>query len=314
VHFDVCSAGDFVSPLASLAMARAGQIAGAAKPVTSHRLFVCARATQFLIEKRAQTHRRAYEILMKTHAKLIDITAANVAEKGFFCYMSKPKAEGYKQKLRWLKARFTEGMRLKMYQLPQRGFIEYIPGEYAWRTVEARGYMFIHCLWVVGKSKGQGLGERLLKACIKDAREAGMRGVAMLTSEGNWLAGNKLLLQHGFKSVAQAPPSFNLMAIKFEDAPAPIILSDWKKKAEQYPRGLTVFRSEQCPYLEDAVATVLHTAERLGIESRVIELKTAKEVRELSPSPYGVYSLVYDGEILSHHYLLEKDLLKRLEQ
>ena len=130
---------------------------------------------------------------MKLRAKLIDITAENVAEQGFFCYMSKRKAEGYQRKLNWLKARFAEGMRIKMFELPERGFIEYIPGEYAWRAVDAKGYMFIHCLWVVGKSKGRGLGGRLLKACIQEAREVGMHGVAMLTSEGNWLVGKELL-------------------------------------------------------------------------------------------------------------------------
>lgn len=250
----------------------------------------------------------------KTRAKLIDVTVENVAEKGFFCYMSKPKAEGYQRKLNWLKARFAEGMRIKMYELPQRGFIEYIPGEYAWRSVDAKGYMFIHCLWVVGRSKGQGLGGRLLKACIKDARAAGMHGVAMLTSEGNWLAGKELLLQYGFKSVAQAPPVFDLMVMKFDNAPAPTLLDDWGKKAAQYAHGLTVFRSDQCPYIDDAVKTVLNSAQRLGIENRIVDLKTCEEVRSLSPSPYGVFSIVFNGKLLSYHYLLEKELLQRLEK
>ncbi len=246
-------------------------------------------------------------------AQLIEVTAENVAETGFFCCMSKPKSQGYQSKLNWLKARFAEGMRIKMYKLPQRGFIEYIPGECAWRTVEAKGYMFIHCLWVVGKSKNQGLGGRLLKACIEEARDAGMHGVAMLASEGNWLAGKKLLLKHGFKSVAQAPPSFDLIAMKFDNAPPPVLLNSWEKKAAQFALGLTVFRSDQCPYIDDAVKTVLHTAQRLGLESRVVELKTSEEVRNLAPSPYGVFSIVYNGKLLSHHYLLEKELLKRLQ-
>lgn len=42
-----------------------------------------------------------------------------------------------------------------MLELPERGFIEYLPGEHAWRAVHADGYLFIHCLWVVGKSKGK---------------------------------------------------------------------------------------------------------------------------------------------------------------
>ncbi len=245
---------------------------------------------------------------------LIDVTADNVEEKGFFCYMSKIEAEGYKRKLHWLKARFAEGMKIKMYELPQRGFIEYLPGEYAWRTVEAAGYMFIHCLWVVGKSKGQGLGGRLLNSCIKEARETGMHGVAMLTSAGNWLAGPELLLQHGFKAVAQAPPFFNLMAIKFDEAPPPVLLNNWDEQEEEFAHRLTVFRSDQCPYIDDAVKTVLDVAKRLGLESRVVELKTCQDVRQLSPSPYGTFSLVHNGKLLSYHYLLEKELLKRLEE
>jgi hypothetical protein len=173
--------------------------------------------------------------------------------------------------------------------------------------------MFIHCLWIVGKSKGQGLGGRLLKECIKDAREAGMHGVAMLTSERNWLAGKKLLLQHGFKPVAQAPPAFDLMVMPFDGAPPPALLNSWEKKAEQFAHGLTVFRSDQCPYIDDAVETVLNTAQRLGIESRIVELKTCEDVRDLSPSPYGVFSIVYNRKLLSYHYLLEKDLLKQLQ-
>jgi hypothetical protein len=171
-----------------------------------------------------------------------------------------------------------------------------------------------NCLWIVGKSKGQGLGGRLLKECIKDARDAGMHGVAMLTSEGNWLADKKLLLKHGFTSVAQSPPAFDLMVMPFDEAPPPKLLNHWEQKAEQFGRGITVFRSNQCPYIDDAVKTVLNTAHRLGIESRVVELKTSEEVRNLAPSPYGVFGIVYNGRLLSHHYLLEKELLKRLEE
>ena len=248
------------------------------------------------------------------NAKLIDVTADNVAETGFFCYMSKPKSEGYQRKLNWLRARFAEGMRIKMLELPLRGFIEYIPGKYAWRAVDAKGYMFIHCLWVVGKSKGQGLGARLLKECIKDAREAGLHGVAMLTSAGNWLAGKELLLHHGFSSIAQAPPSFNLLVKNFDDAPPPTMIDNGEQNAKRFAQGITVFRSDQCPYIDDAVHTVIETARQLGIKSRVVEMKSCEDIRSLSPSPYGVFSIVYKGKLLSYHYLLPKELLQRLEK
>ena len=53
---------------------------------------------------------------------IVDINAGSVEQTGFFCYMSKRKTEGYRQKLEWLKARFSEGMRIKMLELPERGF------------------------------------------------------------------------------------------------------------------------------------------------------------------------------------------------
>ena len=113
----------------------------------------------------------------------------------FFCYMIKRKTDGFQRKLNWLKARFAEGMRIKMLELPERGFIEYIPGEYAWRAINARGYMVIHCLWVVGKSRGKGYAGVLLNQCIEDARQSGMKGVAMVTSERIWLVGKKIVAQ-----------------------------------------------------------------------------------------------------------------------
>lgn len=130
---------------------------------------------------------------MESAIGVIDVNQDNVSREGFFCLMSKRKSEGYQRKLRWLKDRFAQGMKIKIIKEGGRGFIEYIPGEYAWRAVRAEGYMFIHCLWVVGKSKGKGCGTFLLNECIKGARDSGMKGVAMVTSKGNWLAGKKLL-------------------------------------------------------------------------------------------------------------------------
>lgn len=241
--------------------------------------------------------------------KIIDVGAGNVEQTGFFCYMSKRKTEGFQRKLDWLKARFAEGMRIKMLELPERGFIEYIPGDYAWRAVTAPGYMFIHCLWVVGKTKGKGMAGVLLEECIEDAKHAGMNGVAMVTSERVWLVGKKLFIKHGFESVAEIE-SFNLMVQRFKDAAVPNFTGNWHHKASRYGEGLTIIRSDQCPYIPDATNTVLEFAKERGIPARVVELKSCQDVRDLAPSPYGVFSIVYNGQLLSYHYLLPKDLAR----
>jgi ribosomal protein S18 acetylase RimI-like enzyme len=243
---------------------------------------------------------------------ILDVTAQNVDRTGFFCFMSKKKAEGYRRKLAWLKDRFAEGMRLKMLELPERGFIEYLPGESAWRAVHADGYLFIHCLWVVGKSKGKGLGAALLDLCLADAKRSKMKGVAMVTSEKVWLAGRGLLDRHGFECVDTAPPAFSLMVKKFGKHPSPAFAGGWDEKARACGKGLTVIRSDQCPYIEDASATAVAAAAKAGVASQVVELRSREDVLRLSPSAYGVFGLVRDGRLLSYHYQLEKDLLPLL--
>ena len=38
------------------------------------------------------------------------------------------------------------------------------------------------------------------------------------------------------------------------------------------------------------------------MEARVVELVTAKEARRLSPSPYVVFNIVYNGELMTYYY------------
>jgi GNAT superfamily N-acetyltransferase len=244
---------------------------------------------------------------------IVEVNKENVSEKGFFCYMSKRKSEGYRRKLRWLNDRFDEGMKIKMLDLEQggRGFIEYIPGEFAWRAVNARGYMFIHCVWVVGKSKGKGYATLLLNECAKDAEKFGMKGVAAVTSEGNWLVGKKFFLKHGFESVDRYPP-FELMVKKISASPSPSFSGDFEERLRGYGKGLTIIRSDQCPYVDAAVKVALDAAKEFGIKANVVELKSSEDVRRLSPSPYGVFSIVYDGRLISYHNLAKKELIKNL--
>ncbi len=245
---------------------------------------------------------------------LIDVNASNVSDLGFFCCMSKRKSEGYQRKLNWLAQRFDEGMRIKMLGEGKRGFIEYIPGEYAWRAVNAKGYMFIHCLWIVGKSKGKGFAGHLLETCLDDARKSKMKGVAVLTSRKNWLVGNKLFSKHGFETVAQAPPSFELMVNSFKRGALPSFSNHWADCQKQYSKGLTVLRSDQCPYLDDATCIITQAADEMGIQNKVIEFRNCKDVQKNSPSPYGVFNVVYEGKLLSYHYLTIKELQKRLKE
>jgi hypothetical protein len=252
---------------------------------------------------------------MKEKIEIKTVNADNVDESGFFCYMSKRKEPGYKQKRDWLEARFAEGMKIKIIHEEggrDTAFIEYIPGEYAWRAVNAKGYMVIHCLWVVGKGKDKGYGRRLIEECLKDARAQKMKGVAMLTSDLTWLAGKDIFESNGFMEVDSSPPSFHLMALQFGTAPAPNLPGNWDERAQAFGRGLTVIRTPQCPYIENGARDILTFAKEKGIRARSVELKSAQEVQEQSPSAYGVFGTVLDGKLLAYQYLLQKDIDKLL--
>jgi ribosomal protein S18 acetylase RimI-like enzyme len=248
--------------------------------------------------------------------KIVDVNPYTVLKTGFFCKISQKKCEGYQQKLKWLEARFAEGLRMKMLSLAEggRGFIEYIPGEYAWRPVEASGYMFIHCLWVVGQSKRKGYASMLLEECLADAQRQRMNGVAMITSEGNWLVGKRFLFGEGFESVDSAPPTFELLVNKFNRAPLPSFPKDWDARMRRYGEGLTVIRTDQCPYIDEATGLAMEAAEEFGLKTRLVELRSCKDVREKAPTPYGVFSIVLNGKLLSYHYLTKKELYSRLEE
>jgi GNAT superfamily N-acetyltransferase len=251
---------------------------------------------------------------MSSAVEIVTVDAGNVDELGFFCFKSKRKSEGYAQKLNWLRDRFTEGLKIHIVYEDGRsvGFIEYIPGEFAWRAVRAPGYLLIHCLWVVGKAKEKGYGSQLVEACLADAKARGVSGVAMVTSSKPWLAGSQLLLKHGFERVDAAPPSFELLVQRFDDAPPPSFPTDWEARLAQFGPGLTIVRSDQCPYMEDATNQILDFGRSRGIEAKVTEFKTAREVQDRSPTAYGTFAVVHDGQLLSYYYMLPKDLEKSL--
>jgi GNAT superfamily N-acetyltransferase len=242
---------------------------------------------------------------MADSVEIVSVGANNVAEYGFFCFKSKPKSEGYRRKLEWLGQRFAEGLTITILLENGRsvGFIETMPGERAWRAVEAPGYMVIHCLWVVGRGKGKGYGSRLLEACVEDARRKQQRGVVMVSSSGTWLAGSKLFLKRGFEAVGGVPPSFDLLVKRFGQSSLPTFPSDWSERSQHHGSGMTIIRSDQCPYIDDAVAGALKIAADMEVEARVVELNDCRQVQDLAPSPYGVFSVVYDGQLLSYRYM-----------
>jgi len=246
--------------------------------------------------------------------QIVDVNAANVDKVGFPCAMSNPDQTGYQEKLAWVKERFQDGLRIKLIQRGGRGFIEYMPGRLAWRGVEAAGYMFIHCLWVGGRARGKGQGKALLDACIREAREAGLHGVAAVTArDQTGLVESEFFVHHGFH-VVESTGGLELVTLKFDLAAADARFSpDQRKKAKALGTGLTVISSAQCPHSYEGAEQVLKLARANRIPARSLRVNTLKQLRQTSPSPYASFDIVYNGEVVSHlFHCMTASRLKKL--
>jgi len=225
------------------------------------------------------------------------------------CGHSPTYRPGYDRKVAWLRARLGEGMRYTLLQVNGRnaGMIEVLPGEHAWRGVEANGYLFIHCFWVVGRNRKQGYGRQMLQACLEDAK--GTNGVAVVVSKAHWLPTPRVFLRNGFELADQAPPSFDLLVRRFDpDAPLP----RFKRVEAKPPPGLTLYHSDQCPYMQNLPAIVQGVGERLNLPVNIIHLDSPQAAQN-SPCAYGVLGIFHDGELLTYRPAGTKKLLELLE-
>ncbi len=238
--------------------------------------------------------------------KIVDTNADNILKYGV-CGYKNIKRAGYPEKIEWLKERFMEGLRIKTLYSENdgtQGMIEYIPGEYCWRPVEADGYMFIHCIFSGFKRtyKGKGYGSLLLKECLEDAKKENMHGVTVVTRKGSFMAGNELFVKNGFEVVDTAPPDFELLVKKFDNVQStPKFKENLGEELSNYGKGLTIIRADQCPYTVKNVREICKTAkEKYGIEPNIINLKSYQEA-QYNQCAFGTFSIVYNGKIISHH-------------
>lgn len=246
-------------------------------------------------------------------AEFVTVTADTLDTHGFFCKMSARKSHAWKAKRDWLLERFEEGLQLRLLGGGERGFIEFMPGAKSWRAIDdAEEFVVIHCLWVVGQSKGKRFARQLIGEAETWARENGYRGVAGLTSRGNWLIAPGVLEHQGYRRVDSCGDGFELHAKAHGVDRLPKLSGNWAAKAEACGPGVTVLRSAQCPYLEDAAAEARAAAEALGLGFREIVLDSAEDVRRLAPNPYGTYALVKDGRCVAYHHLRRQDAEKAL--
>lgn len=250
-------------------------------------------------------------------ARIIDINENNIREYGLFCKKSQKKEIGYQNKVKWIKERFKEGLKYKLLLVKEgeketsRGFIEYIPGEYNWRGIQADQWMVIHCIWVVGRHKKKGYASKLLEECNKDAKEANMNGVVAMTAEkGGWLPNMKIFVKNGFEKVDELDPYYGLYAKTFSvNAPKPQFYPLSKNKLKEYGEDLTLLYTRQCPYLPILVNDLEELTSEKSINFQAILLEDAKEAQRNGIHPYGTFCIICNGEVLPYKPGIKKEII-----
>ncbi|PKP52138.1 MAG: GNAT family N-acetyltransferase [Bacteroidetes bacterium HGW-Bacteroidetes-1] len=238
--------------------------------------------------------------------KIIDITPENIADYGVCGYKDVKKHIELRKKIEWFKEYYPKGLRMKVVFSQKGGYqgmLEYIPGKYAHRPVQADGYMFIHCVFVGFKNeyKGRGLALSLLDECITEAKDLKMLGVAVVTRKGPFMVHNAVFLKKGFQIVDSAKPDFDLLVLKFDEkSKDPGFVQNMDEHLKEYDNGLTIMRSAQCPYTEKNVNAIIETAKRMKLETKLVDLSDANAVQN-TPCAFGSFCLIYNGKIISHH-------------
>ena len=244
---------------------------------------------------------------MAEKIQLIDINQNNYRELPI-CGIKNTEHEGRIIKINWLKTYFKKGLKVKLLLAEknmQIGYIEYLPGQYAWRGVEADGYMFIHCIWThFKKYQNKGYGGLLIQACIKDAKKEKMKGVAVLTRQKPWLANSQIFLKHGFKVIETAPPDYELLVKKFnKSAPNPKFKNNWDRKLKKYDKGLNIIIANQCPCsIRNTNKIVDMARKKYKLKPQIVEIKTYRQAQN-APTPYAAFTIIYNGQLLTDHQI-----------
>jgi GNAT superfamily N-acetyltransferase len=243
--------------------------------------------------------------IMAEEIRIAEVTQDNLYTS-VCCGIKDVEHEGHVLKTNWLEDYLDKGLKAKILFTEddrQFGYIEYLPGEYAWRAVEAEGYMFIHCLWTFYKKyQRKGYGMRLIQSCIDDAKKAKMKGAAVVARKRPWLANSTIFLKHGFEIVDTAPPDYELLVFKFKtSAVNSRFKGGWDEKVKKYGKGMTIIQAQQCPHTIRFSEKIVAMAKNdYGLDPKIVELKTHHDAQE-APTPYAAFAIIYEGKLIADH-------------
>ena len=242
--------------------------------------------------------------------KYLNITLDNIDMEHICCAISDKKhQDGVDLKKEWLRDRIKEGHVFR--KLNERGkvFIEYSLLDKAWVPIIGDNYIYIYCLWVSGSFKGNGHAKTLIEYCINDAKEKGKSGICVLSSKKKkpFLSEKEFFLKYGFK-VVESIGEYELLALSF-DTKLPMF-NESVKKEEIDSKDLTIFYTNQCPYIPNCIEQIRSYCTKEKIPLNLIKIDSLEKAKNI-PCIFNNWAVFNKGKFETVH-LLNEGLLKKI--
>lgn len=241
----------------------------------------------------------------------IQVTKDNIENEHICCAISNNNDVQVSSKKSWLSERFDDG--LVFLKSVERGkcFIEYIPAENAWNPIDAKGYMYIDCLWVSGSFKGHGYSTDLLEACIADSKKKGKKGLCILSSAKKkpFLADPKFLTHKGFSVCDESDNGIQIWHLPFTEKVTPPKFKECAKHPHIEDAGYVLYYTSQCPFNAKYVPVIENLAKEKSVQFKAIHVQSKKQAQNV-PSPITTYALFFNGEYITNEQMNDKRFLK----
>ena len=241
----------------------------------------------------------------------IQVTKENLEKEHICCAIANNNDVQVASKKAWLADRFDEG--LVFLKSAERGkcFIEYIPSENAWVSIDAPNFMYIDCLWVSGSFKGHGYSTDLLNACIEDSKAKGKDGLCILSAAKKmpFLSDPKFLKYKGFEVADEADNGIQLWYFPLKKSAKKPSFKECAKHPHIDEKGYVLYYTNQCPFNGKYVPILEQTAKDNNIPFRAIHIQSREDAQN-APTPITNYALFHDGEYITNEQMNEKKFLK----
>jgi len=244
----------------------------------------------------------------------VNLTRDNLEQEHLCCAIADKKhQEGVAKKKAWLSRRLEEGHVFRKLDEKGKVFIEYAPLETAWVPVEGKNFLYIYCLWVSGKFKGQGLAKALLDYCIGDAKTRGCSGICVLSGKKKmpFLSDKKFFLKYGFSVTDTIGGDYELLSLSF-DGSAPRFRDNARQMAVP-AEELTFYYGLQCPYIPNCVEQIEAYCKEAGVPCRLVAVDSLEKAKD-APCVFNNWAVFYGGKFETVHLLNEGYLKKMLDR